>query len=100
MKIKLTVFVPLLVALHLTTCALGGDLATWKEKAKANSVKWLNPDCKKYGHDHNSSFICKRAECNHKYEIGEIGPAGGYIFYIDEAGFNVPGYEVNGFLFS
>jgi len=45
------------------------------------------------GHDHVSSLICKRTECNHQYEIGDTGPAGGKIFYVAPNGFTVQGYS-------
>ncbi|MCL2443840.1 MAG: DUF1566 domain-containing protein [Treponema sp.] len=41
------------------------------------------------GHDHVGSLICKRTGCNHYYALGDTGPAGGKIFYIAPAGFNV-----------
>jgi len=44
------------------------------------------------GHDHVSSLICKRSGCDHQYAIGDEGPAGGIIFYVDENGFTVQGY--------
>jgi len=45
------------------------------------------------GHDHASSLICKRENCDHQYEIGDTGPAGGIIFYVATDGFTVEGYE-------
>jgi len=44
------------------------------------------------GHDHTSSLICKREGCDHQYEIGDTGPAGGIIFHVSPAGFTVQGY--------
>ena len=48
------------------------------------------------GHDHGTSgtgsLICKRENCDHQYVIGDIGPAGGIIFYVAASGFSVQGY--------
>jgi len=41
------------------------------------------------GHDHVSSLICKRSGCEHQYALGDTGPAGGIIFYIDTNGFKL-----------
>ena len=41
------------------------------------------------GHDHVSSLICKRSGCDHQYALGDTGPAGGIIFYIDSSGFTM-----------
>jgi len=41
------------------------------------------------GHDHASSLICKRIGCDHQYALGDTGPAGGKIIYIEPAGFTV-----------
>jgi hypothetical protein len=39
------------------------------------------------GHDHSiidgsGSLVCRRDACDHQYEIGDTGPAGGIIFYV------------------
>jgi len=47
----------------------------------------------KLGHDHVSSLICKRTECDHQYALGDTGPAGGIIFHIVPGGFDVLGYS-------
>jgi len=41
------------------------------------------------GHDHASSLICKRSGCDHQYALGDTGPAGGIIFYVDVDGFTM-----------
>jgi hypothetical protein len=41
------------------------------------------------GHDHVESLICNRAGCNHQYAIGDTGPGGGIIFYVDTTGFTI-----------
>jgi len=41
------------------------------------------------GHDHASSLTCKRTGCDHQYELGDTGPAGGIIFYVAPAGFTM-----------
>ena len=41
------------------------------------------------GHDHFESLTCKRTGCDHQYELGDTGPAGGIIFYRDTNGFKL-----------
>jgi len=51
-----------------------------------------NPETRveqKLGHDHESSLVCKRTDCNHQYAIGDTGPAGGKISYVAETGFDL-----------
>jgi hypothetical protein len=43
------------------------------------------------GHDHSivagsGSLVCRRDECDHQYQLGDIGPGGGVIFYVADGG--------------
>ncbi|MDR2964160.1 MAG: DUF1566 domain-containing protein [Treponema sp.] len=40
-------------------------------------------------HNHFESLICKYTSCDHQYELGDTGPAGGIIFYVNATGFKL-----------
>ena len=48
----------------------------------------------------NGSYVCTRTGCDHVYNVGDTGPAGGIIVYAApnaESPFTVEGFEVDGF---
>ena len=61
------------------------------------SVTWQLYPTMALGHDHGTSgtgsLVCKRIGCTHQYAVGETGPAGGIIFYVNTEGFLVEGYS-------
>jgi len=75
----------------------------WTTKSEANCTtakieKRICSDCNNedtnpvgysLGHDHFESLTCKRTGCDHQYELGDTGPAGGIIFYKDTNGFKL-----------
>ena len=91
--------------------AFGHHYHDWTEPdctTAGNSQRECNNDCgtidmrdtgyAALGHDHTSSLICKRENCDHQYAIGGTGPAGGIIFYVADGeagrpdGITIQGY--------
>jgi len=72
------------------TCTAAGN----SEEGTCTRVGCTNPNVtgtviNALGHDHVSSLICKRTGCDHRYALGDTGPAGGKIIYVAPAGFQV-----------